>query len=416
MGGGGFLGLGPAPKAPDAPDYTGAAQATAAGNLQAAQAATAANRVNQVTPYGNLDYAQSGTDSAGNPMWTATTSLSPTGQTLLDYQNNTSGQLAGLLGTQFNNVADAINGGFNPSSVPQGVQIPQYQMMGQGPQLQTDVGGTGMQGWDKASNIVMSRLAPQIAHQNEMSDAQLANQGIVPGTEAYANAKRVLGQSQNDLLNQAQLTGQQVQQNLFGQNLAAGQFGNQALNSMYGNALQGTNLNNQYSNTLFNNQMGANAQAFNQDLTKYQLPINILNAVRTGSQVTNPTFGAVPQQATTSGADIMGATQAGSNYNLANFNAANASQAGLNSGLFGLGAAGIMSMSDIRMKENIVKLGSLPNGLGVYEFEYKPEFKNHAFANHGKNIGYMAQEVEKVAPHAVIKGADGYLMINYGVL
>lgn len=411
MGGGGFLGLGPAPRAPDAPDYTGAAQATAAGNLAAAQTQTAANRVSQVTPYGNLDYAQSGTDSAGNPMWTATTSLSPVGQKLLDYQNTTSGQLAGLLGTQFNNVADTINAGFNPSAVPQGVTIPQYEMIGKGPQLQTQLGGTGMAGWDKASQLVMSRLNPQIQHQNEMSDAQLANQGIVPGSEAYANAKRVLAQSQNDLLNQAQLTGQNVQQNLFGQNLAAGQFGNQALNSMYGNTLQGTNLNNTYRNTLFNNQMGANQQAFNQELTKYQLPLNMLNALRTGSQVTNPTFGAVPQQAGTAGADLLGATQMGSNYDLASFNAANAAQGGLNSGLFGLGAAAMMKYSDIRLKQDIKLIGKFANGLNAYEYEYKD-----AKYGSGKHIGVMAQEVMHDYPHAVHTDSNGYLMVNYGVL
>jgi hypothetical protein len=76
MGGGGFLGLGPAPSAPAAPDYSGAAQATAAGNIEAARVATAANRVNQVTPYGNLNYAVTGSDPYGNPTWTATQTLS----------------------------------------------------------------------------------------------------------------------------------------------------------------------------------------------------------------------------------------------------------------------------------------------------------------------------------------------------
>ena len=71
MGGGGFLGLGDAPSPPPAPDYTGAAQATASGNLDAARAAAAANRVNQVTPYGNLNYAVTGSDPYGNPTWTA---------------------------------------------------------------------------------------------------------------------------------------------------------------------------------------------------------------------------------------------------------------------------------------------------------------------------------------------------------
>jgi len=60
MGGGGFLGLGPAPSAPAPPDYTGAAQQTAQGNIDAARLAVAANRVNQYTPYGSLEYTMSG--------------------------------------------------------------------------------------------------------------------------------------------------------------------------------------------------------------------------------------------------------------------------------------------------------------------------------------------------------------------
>jgi len=397
MGGGGFLGLGPAPRAPAAPDYTGAANATAEGNLKAAQTAAAANRVNQVTPYGNLDYNQNGVDSQGNPTWTATTSLSPTGQSLLDAQNNTSLGLANLFGTQLGNVEKTINAGFNPN-------VPAIQANLSTPQLQTQLGGTGMEGWDKASGLIMSRLAPTIARQNEMSDAQLANQGIVAGSEAYANAKRVLAQGQNDLLNQAQVAGQGVQQNLFGQNLASGQFGNQAQNQMFGNAVTNANLTNQ-----------ANQQAFGQQLTQYQLPLNMLNALRTGAQVTNPTFSNVPQQATTTGADIMGATNAASNYGLANFNAANAAQGGMNSGLFGLGAAGIMALSDIRLKENVKPIGAI-NGINLYEFEYKPEFANHPFAGHGKQIGVIAQELQSVRPDAVSVHSSGYLMVNYGVL
>jgi len=415
MGGGGFLGLGPAPRAPAAPDYIGAAKETAQGNLEAARAATAANRVNQVTPYGNLDYRESGVDSQGNPTWTATTSLSPTGQSLLDAQNSTSLGLSNMFNTQLGNVGSAIEGGFNPSSVPQGVTIPTYQKVSAGPQLQTDVGGTGMEGWDKASALIMSRLAPTIQRQNEMSDAQLANQGIQVGSEAYKNAKRVLQMGQNDLLNQAQVAGQGVQQNLFGQNLAAGQFGNQAQNQMFGNQVTGTQVNNATGNTLFGNQMSANQQAFNQDLIKYQLPLNMLNALRTGAQVTNPTFSNVPQQAITTGADIMGATNAASNYGLANFNAANAAQGGMNSGLFGLGAAGIMALSDIRLKENVKPIGAI-NGINLYEFEYKPEFANHPFAGHGKQVGVIAQELQSVRPDAVSVHSSGYLMVNYGVL
>ena len=48
------------------------------------------------------------------------------------------------------------------------------------------------------SDAIMRRLAPQIAQESEMSDAQLANQGIAQGTEAYQNAKRQLAMNQND--------------------------------------------------------------------------------------------------------------------------------------------------------------------------------------------------------------------------
>ena len=66
------------------------------------------------------------------------------------------------------------------------------------------------------------------------------------------------------------------------------------------------------------------------------------------------------------------------------------------------------------MKENIIPMGYLPNGLPIYEFEYKPEFKDQA--GHGKFVGVMAQEVEMVKREAVITNADGYKMVNYGLL
>jgi hypothetical protein len=88
----------------------------------------------------------------------------------------------------------------------------------------------------------------------------------------------------------------------------------------------------------------------------------------------------------------------------------------MNSGLMGLGgtlgAAAIMS--DIRTKENITQVYWLPNGLPVYTYEYKPEFKGEA--GHGVHIGVMAQDVEQVMPEAVITRADGIKMVNYGVL
>jgi len=371
MGGGGFLGLGPAPSAPAAPDYAGAARETAQSNLEAARAATAANRLNQVTPYGNLNYTQSGTDSYGNPTWTATTTLSDIGQQLLGNQNAASLGLGSAINAQLGQVQNVMGRGFNPNI----------------PQTQTSLDNLGgMQGWDRATDLMMQRLSPQMEQQQESLDVKLANQGIVPGTEAYNRAQTQLSQQQNDLRNQAQLSGLSAGNTLFQQGLQGAQFGNTA-----------------------------QQQAFNQALTQYNLPLNTLSALRTGAQVQNPSFINAPQQATTSGADILGASQMGYNAQMGDFNAQQAAQQNFNSGLMGLAGAGIMR-SDIRTKENIKNVGWLPNGLPVYEFEYKPEFKNDSFAGHGKFVGVMAQEVEMVQPEAVITNADGYKMVNYGVL
>ena len=144
--------------------YIQAAQQTNQGNINAANTATAANRVNQNTPYGSLQYSQTGTDANGNPIWSANQTLS---QPLQDLTN-----------TSLNNLQSSL-------------QNPMY----------------GINPGQTYSDAIMSRLQPQIAHQNEMSDQALANQGIMPGSQAYENAKRVLGQQQNDLQTSAIING-----------------------------------------------------------------------------------------------------------------------------------------------------------------------------------------------------------------
>jgi hypothetical protein len=449
MGGGGFLGLGPAPSAPAAPDYTGAAQATAQGNLAAAQAAAAANRVNQVTPYGNLNYTQT-KDADGNPVWTATTSLSDVGQQLLNNQNQSALGLGSTTNAALQDVQNTMGKPFNPNlpALQSNLATPTYNQVGQGPQfsqmgsnpnLQTKVSGTGMEGWDAATALINQRLQPQIQQSEERLQAQLANQGIAPGTEAYNRAMMQQSQRNNDLAVQAQLQGANVQNQMFNQNLNAGQFGNQALNQMNANQLANLGFNNATNQQGFANQLAgtqmnnaalaqgfanqatnagitnaANQQAYNQAMTNYNMPLNTLSALRTGAQVQNPSFVNVPQQATTSGADILGASQMGYNAQMGDFNARQAAQQNFNSGLMGLGAAGIPLLSDIRTKDNIKQIHWLPNGLPVYEYEYKPEWKDEA--GHGKFIGVMAQDVLKVQPNAIIHRDDGYMMVNYGVL
>lgn len=266
------------PSPPPAPDYTGAAQATAAGNKEAAIAAVEANRVNQYTPYGSLTYQQTGKSEAGNPLWSATQSLAPAQQKLLDYQNAASLGLADLTGQGLGYVKDALGNKITADSLPANMVNP---------------GQTGQ-------DALMARFQPQIDESRNALENKLANQGITQGSEAYNNAMRTQSQSENDLRMQAALNGINVGQNAQNQQLS----------------LQ-TALQNQ--------------------------PLNMLNAVRTGAQVTNPTFTNVPQQQTTAGPDLLGAAGMQNQYNMGLYNSQVAGNNSTMNGLFGLGAAAVQA-------------------------------------------------------------------------
>jgi len=351
MGGGGFLGLGPAPSAPAAPDYRAAAVETAQGNVDAARLATAANRVNQVTPYGNLNYAITGADPYGNPTWTATQSLSPAQQQLLDYQNQASIGLGRVAGKGLGYVENMLQNPFDVSQLP----------------------STGFNPSQTYQEAYMQRLAPQLQMGREQLAQDLANKGIDIGSKAYENAMRLQGQRENDLL--------------------------------LGATTQGFGVGQQ-----------ARQQALQEQAYLRNEPINTLSAVRTGAQVQGPQFVNSAQQATTAGPDILGATQMGYNAQMGDFNAKQAAQANFNQGLMGLGSAGIMAFSDVRLKENIKPVGIMANGLTLYSFEYVDEIKSHPLAGDGIHVGVMAQEVEQVFPYAVKTLDDGYKVVDYGLL
>ena len=65
-------------------------------------------------------------------------------------------------------------------------------------------------------------------------------------------------------------------------------------------------------------------------------------------------------------------------------------------------------ISDVRAKENIEYMGTVLNTLPVYEY-------NYVFGG-DREVGFMAQDVEKVYPEAVFSNQDGFKMIHYGVL
>ena len=70
--------------------------------------------------------------------------------------------------------------------------------------------------------------------------------------------------------------------------------------------------------------------------------------------------------------------------------------------------------SDERMKTNVKFVRKMPNGLNLYQYEYRKEFKD--IAGHGVFEGYMAREVEKRYPKAVQIESNGYKSVNYSLV
>ena len=212
----------------------------------------------------------------------------------------------------------------------------------------------------QAQASIEARLNPGLEQQSKALDQQLANQGIAPGSEAWNNAKRAQGNQENDARQQAVLA-----------------------------ALQ-------YSPALLSQQQ-----------ILRNAPMQELSAVRQSSQPNIPTFQGYTG-ANVAGAPIM---QGGQLQGQAMTNAYNqqvAQQNATQAGLFGLGGAALAAFSDVRLKEDIKRVGVTDGGLPVYTFRYKGDPMTF--------MGVMAQDVEKVNPHAVVDTPSGYKAVDYGMI
>jgi len=64
--------------------------------------------------------------------------------------------------------------------------------------------------------------------------------------------------------------------------------------------------------------------------------------------------------------------------------------------------------SDVRLKRDIKRIGATEHGFGLYTFRYLWDDR--------LRVGVMAQEVIRTRPDAVLTGADGYFLVDYGRL
>lgn len=148
------------------------------------------NAVNQVTPWGNLTYDQTGMsgfrDSQGNwvetPTYTATTTLSPEQQAIFEKSQQAQGNLAGLAADQSAFLQDYLKKPF-------------------------EYNNQDAENW--AYDLGAQRLDPRFAQQENDTRSRLIAQGIRPGTAAWDREMTNLSQSKNDAYNQLMLTGRQ---------------------------------------------------------------------------------------------------------------------------------------------------------------------------------------------------------------
>ena len=170
-------------------------------------------------------------------------------------------------------------------------------------------------------------------------------------------------------------------------------------------ALQSQGFNQ--SQAMANFQNAQRQAALQEQLALRQLPLNEVAAIMGGAQVQLPQFQAY-QGAEVGAAPIFAGTQAAGNFAQQNYgNQVSAYNAKM--GLYGsiAGAAGTAAASDRRLKSNIVRVGTHPLGIGVYEYDIFDR----------RERGVMADEVEQVKPEAVTTHpTEGYKMVYYGML
>lgn len=346
--------------APPPPDYAAAAQATAKGDLEATKYAVQANRPTMITPWGTSTWKDD-----GNNNWTNTVSLTADQQAALDSQAKIQKNQSQLADTMQGQVANSLKNGIATPSVDDFTKNTG--------QINTNYGGFDPSGAGKvnqntpqftdqyqqqAIDAAYSRSTnlaqKQWDQENKSLDEKLRLQGLQPGSEAYNLAMKNQLDSQNEartqLSSQAVLTGNQIANQNYQSQLAGFQTGNDAQGQAYEQSMKGY-LAGQDAIT---NTNAAQAQAYAQAMNRYQAsyqdainkyltPLNAMQGLLNGQQVQSPQFQGFAQQATTKGADMLGAAGAQYQAALGGYNAKQAANAQTMQAATQLGGAAMMA-------------------------------------------------------------------------
>ncbi|MGB0696039.1 MAG: hypothetical protein ACPGOY_10355 [Rhodospirillaceae bacterium] len=276
---------------PKAPDPYEVAAAQGAENRETALANLETSMFDQKTPWGTLTYEQIGTTENGNPRYQATQNLNKAGQDLVDFSSNQLGRIKSAMNQGINfgslperagvdfvqqgmqNVPEIRNANFlrgemsgvhdyaNDQFVGQHMQgAPDYMHAAHIDQRLANMGAP--QGWKTSvgdyakersavEDALMQRLNPQLEQQRAATEAQLAAQGLQPGTEAYNRAMDAHHRGANDA--RLAVIGQAGNEQARMVNMAMGemQLHNAARAQAVGEAYQAAGLQNSVRQTQF---------------------------------------------------------------------------------------------------------------------------------------------------------------------
>jgi len=279
----------PDPPQPQDPKQTAAAQT--ATNIGTAIANQQMLNTNQVTPYGNLSFDQSGTYEYTDPLngktheipqYTATQTLSPEQQAILEQNQRGSLNLATLGANQSGRLDDLLSRPINTDALPargdaSSIRGLDLDRVGSGPNLKATFGDAGpvtreiadagsvrkSYGTDfsedrqRVEDALFERLNPQLDRDRDRLESRLASQGIRMGSEAYNSAMDDLGRNTNDARLTAVLGAGQEHSRLSDMEARRAGFENAAQGQAFGQNAEAARFAN-----------GAQAQAFGQEAAR----------------------------------------------------------------------------------------------------------------------------------------------------
>lgn len=308
---------------------------------------------NQDTPYGSVSYDQTGTQSFTGadgktytlPKYTQTTTLNPEQQSTLGYTQSAANNIAQTANSLSSDGLSSLSRPVDTSGAPSlqtGLGSTFSSGLGDnyssslGSNYLTNFGSDSNTEYNNAYNAVMNNATPTLDRNAEQQRAQEVASGIRPGSAAYSANEQTIGDNYTRASNQATLTAQDVENQLFNQQQQQAQFTDNALTNQLitqnNAALQGQ----QFTNSADLNSANFNNDARSQYLSQYyqqrDQALNELSGLLSGSQVTNAnTATSSTPQTQVGGVDYSGLVEDQYNQEMQNSNS-------MMSGLFGIGS------------------------------------------------------------------------------